>query len=572
MKAARVIVDRLVRHGVPRVFEMCGGMITHLLDALGERSEIDVVSMHHEQAAAFAAEAGARMTGIPGVAMATSGPGATNLLTGIASCWFDSVPAVFITGQVNRNELRGARKVRQVGFQETDIVSLARGVTKGARLLDDPAGVGAAIDEAFALALSGRPGPVLLDIPMDVQRGEADESAGAFTPPSVREPSLPQAQAALDAISRAERPLLLVGGGVRTARATDALREFARLMDVPVVVSLLGVDAVPSNDPLHVGMIGTYGNRWANLALGRADMVCVIGSRLDVRQTGSDRNGFAAGKRFVRIDVDPAELDGGMDGVLSVEADAGAFLRAAIAEAKGSESRPVRTGWRSEIAALRERFPDENELTDLPGVNPARFLHVLSERAGQASAFVADVGQNQMWAAQSLRLGPDQRFLSSAGLGAMGFALPAAAGVALAVPGRPVVVVSGDGGMQVNIQELETIARLGLPAKIVVFNNHCLGMVRQFQDEYFDARYQSTAWGYGAPDFVAVAEAFGVPARRLDEEDGTGDAIEWLFGDPSSPALVDVSISSASRVRPKVTFGNAIYEMEPPPEAQAGGE
>lgn len=570
MKVARVIVDRLVQQGVPCVYEMCGGMITHLLDALGERPEIRVVSVHHEQAAAFAAEAGARMSGIPAVAMATSGPGATNLLTGIASCYFDSVPAVFITGQVNRNELRGVRTVRQVGFQETDIVSMAKGITKAALLLDDPDHVGKAIDDAFTLAMSGRPGPVLLDIPMDVQRAEVDAFAGAHETPALLEPAREQVAAALALLARASRPLLLVGGGVRAARAHEAFREFARLVHVPVVYSLLGMDAMASEDSLSIGLIGTYGNRWANLALGRSDLVMVLGSRLDVRQTGSDRAGFAAGKQLIQIDVDASELDNGLPGVMSILADLGAFLRVAITEAAGSGSLSERsTEWHEEIADFRRRFPDEDELADMPGVNPARLLRALSTHAVDASAFIADVGQNQMWAAQSLRLGPDQRFISSAGLGAMGFALPAAIGVALVAPGRPVVVISGDGGMQVNVQELETIARLGLPAKIVVLNNHCLGMVRQFQDEYFGARYQSTVWGYGAPDFVAVAQAFGIRAMRLEAEADTDDALEWLLAAPTLPALVEVSISSASRVRPKVTFGKVIFDMEPPPGSPA---
>lgn len=570
MKVARAVVEELVRQRVPRVFELCGGMITHLLDALSERPEIDVVSVHHEQSAAFAADAGARMTGVPGVAMATSGPGAVNLLTGIADCYFDSVPAVFITGQVNTGELRGARGVRQSGFQETDIVAMARPVTKDARLLDDPDTVVAQVREAFELAVSGRPGPVLLDIPMDVQRAEVGPPHGAPRAQVRRGPDPAQVRAALDAVAAAERPLLLVGGGVRAAGVSDLFREFVRTLGVPVVHSLLGLDALGAEDPLRVGLIGTYGNRWANLALGRADLVVVLGSRLDVRQTGSDLAGFAAGKSFVQVDIDPAELEGGIPGTLAIESDIGAFLSAATDAARGAAGRHARPDWVAEVGELRRRFPDTRELSDMPGINPAAFLHSLSEASRGASAFTTDVGQNQMWAAQSLAVAGDQRFLTSGGLGAMGFSLPAAIGAALAAPGRPVVAISGDGGMQINIQEIETVSRLGVPLKIVVLNNECLGMVRQFQDEYFDSRHQSTAWGYGAPDFTAVSEAFGVPARRLVDAGDTPAALEWLWDDPARPALLEVMLSPGSRVRPKVAFGKTLFDMEPPPAARQG--
>jgi acetolactate synthase-1/2/3 large subunit len=563
VKVARGIVDGLVRQGVPHVFEMCGGMITHLLDALGERPEIGVVSLHHEQAAGFAAEAGARITGVPGVAMATSGPGATNLLTAIGSCYFDSVPSVFITGQVNRRELRGERSVRQVGFQETDIVAMARGVTKDARRLDDPNAVMGALHDAFATAMSDRPGPVLLDIPMDVQRAEAEEQSFAAYVPSRLEPNPDEVERVISELRVADRPLLLVGGGVRAALAAAHLREFVRTTGVPSVCSLLGVDALGCDDPLRVGLIGTYGNRWANLALGRSDLVVVIGSRLDVRQTGADVAGFAAGRRFVQIDIDPGELDGPVPTSLAIRADAGAFLRAANVAAGGSSIR-VPPEWLDEIAGMKRAYPEEAERAVTQGIDPARFLRALSEASQSASAYTVDVGQNQMWSAQSLRVGDDQRFLTSGGMGAMGFALPAALGASLAVPGRPVICVMGDGGAQVNIQELESVHRLGLPVKVVVLNNRCLGMVRQFQDEYFESRHQSTVVGYGAPDFVAVAAAYGLSAWRIDSSDEIERGLAALMERPDEPGLLEVSLSRASLVRPKVAFGKTIFDMDPP--------
>jgi acetolactate synthase-1/2/3 large subunit len=563
LKASDYIAEFLAAQGVSTVYEMTGGMITHLLDSLHHRDDIEIISMHHEQAAAFAAEGGARMTGVPGVALATSGPGATNLVTGIGSCFFDSVPAVFITGQVNTHEQRGESGVRQSGFQETDIVAIAEPITKAAVRVTNAAELPAVLAEAFRLALSGRMGPVLLDIPMNIQRDEIDSPTPQFVAPDAPLLATDEALAAvLAAAHEAERPIIIAGGGVRGAGASEKLVAFARSWGVPVITSLLGIDTIGAEDELRVGMLGAYGNRWANQALGRADLLIVIGSRLDNRQTGSKVDEFAEGKTIVRVDIDENEITWRVQPQIAVLADAGAFLTQLLA----CET-PMRdwSAWRREVAALKAASPDEAELADLPGINVAEFMHALSDASASASAFVTDVGQNQMWSAQSLRVTSSQRFLTSAGMGAMGFSLPAAIGAAIATRGLSVVSISGDGGMQVNIQELETISRLGLAVKIVVLDNGCLGMVRQFQDEYFDACYQSTVWGYGAPDFGSVAEAYGIPARLVDEPRDIAEAVAWLMYDPHAPALLHVRLTQGTRVRPKVAFGNAIFVMEPPP-------
>ena len=304
MKASDYIVAFLERKGVTCVFELSGGMIAHLLDSFGQFKKIQVVSMHHEQGAAFAAEAYGRMTGVPGVALATSGPGATNLLTGIGSCHFDSSPAVFITGQVNRHEQKGDRPIRQLGFQETDIVSMALPITKAAWKLQTPEEIPRRFEAAFDLATSGRPGPVLLDVPMDVQRCEISAAPASPAGP------LPVSTAPDESfwnrlggqMRLAQRPLILVGGGVRSGLATGLLRDFAAQAGVPVVHSLMGVDVLPYAHPLRVGMIGSYGNRWANWAVGTADFLLVLGSRLDVRQTGSETQSFKGERTIFHVD------------------------------------------------------------------------------------------------------------------------------------------------------------------------------------------------------------------------------------------------------------------------------
>jgi acetolactate synthase I/II/III large subunit len=569
VKASDYIARTLADNGVKFVFELTGGMITHLLDSLAREDRIRIVSCHHEQSAAFAAEAVARLTGVPGVALATSGPGATNLVTGIGSCYFDSVPAVFITGQVNTTELRPRQDMRQSGFQEADIVAIASPMTKAAWQVVDAGEIPAALERAFAIARTGRPGPVLIDLPMDVQRAEISPPvrAGADEPRSTSETRPPLAASviskALEIMASANRPLILAGGGVRAAGAARLLRSFSSVTRIPVVTSLMGLDVLPYDRLQRVGMIGSYGNRWANLALGRSDALLVLGSRLDVRQTGSDVAAFAAGKKIVRVDVDPAELGARPLDAFTVQWDVCEFLEAALSAVDGTRGDRRLTEWVGEIEGLRAQWPDIDEYGSVDGINPARFIHQLSQASRSACAYVVDVGQNQMWAAQSLELGDEQRFLTSGGMGAMGFALPAAIGTALAGGSRPVVAISGDGGAQMNIQELETIARLKLPIKLVVLNNGCLGMVRQFQDDYFESRHQSTVAGYGAPDFVALAEAFGIAALTMCEESETAGALEWLWADETRPALLEVQLSQGSCVWPKVAFGNPVHRMSP---------
>jgi acetolactate synthase-1/2/3 large subunit len=437
-------------------------------------------------------------------------------------------------------------------------------------MIDDAGDIPAALDRAFAIACAGRPGPVLIDLPMDVQRAEISPPGRARTdapgstcedPPSLAASAV---STALDIIASGTRPLTLAGGGVRAAGAAALLRSFSSVTGIPVVTSLMGLDVLPYDQPERVGMIGSYGNRWANLALGRSDALVVLGSRLDVRQTGSDVPAFAAGKKIVRVDVDPAELGARPLDAFSVQGDVGEFLKAALCAVDGTHGGRRRLAeWAAEVAGLRAQWPDADEYGSVDGINPARFMHHLSQASKSACAYVVDVGQNQMWAAQSLELGDEQRFLTSGGMGAMGFALPGAIGAALAGGSRPVVVISGDGGAQMNIQELETIARLKLPIKLVVLNNRCLGMVRQFQDDYFESRHQSTVAGYGAPDFVALAEAFDIAALAMYEESETAGVLEWLWADETQPALLDVQLSQRSCVSPKIPFGNPVHRMSP---------
>jgi len=562
MKATDYIAQALHEKNVTAVFEMSGGMITHLLDSIHLFGKTRIVSTHHEQAAAFAAEGYGRMTGVPGVAMATSGPGATNLLTGVGSCYFDSTPAVFITGQVNRHEQKGNKAIRQLGFQETDIVSMAAPITKHATMVQNPESLQESLEHAFETATSGRPGPVLLDIPMDVQRLQIEpKPVGPSKLTKVLSDEMgPFLEETLKALHQAKFPLILIGGGIRSGRCTDMLLRLIEKLGVPVVNSLMAVDVLPFLHPLRVGMIGTYGNRWANIALHKSDCILVLGSRLDVRQTGSDTKAFSNGKSFFHVDCESGEMNNRVEGCRTLVSELRTFLEFAIAHV----SRQVKKDdWQFEISESRRQWPDDGELPGIDGINPNQFMHALSAATPSASAYVVDVGQHQMWAAQSLRLGADQRFLTSGGMGSMGFALPAAIGVSVAVPHRPCVMIAGDGGFQTNIQELETVRRYGLPIKMIVINNQCHGMVRQFQESYFGGRYQSTFWGYSAPDFEKVSQAYGIRAKTIRDTKELEFAMDWLSSDNAVPCLLQVMVDTYANAYPKVAFGCPISEMEP---------
>lgn len=562
MKASDYIARFLQKEGVTHVFELVGGMITFLIDSLATQTTIKVVSMHHEQAAGFAAEGYARMRGRPGVALATSGPGATNLLTAVGSCYFDSVPAVFITGQVNLSEQRGQRAIRQLGFQETDIVAMSSPVTKRSHMASSADEVSRCLREGFELATEGRPGPVLLDIPLDVQRSRVESPLEDTARPRAKaNPNTHEfAREVMHEMRNAARPMILVGGGIRAAMAAESFRAFVCRCQVPVVHSLMGVDVLAYSHPLRVGMIGSYGNRWANVALSESDCLLVLGSRLDVRQTGADTRAFRGSRKLFHVDCENGELNNRITDCRALVAD----LKEFFAEATKVES-DVRapTGWLTTISGWRNQWPDTEELKEIKGINPNRVLHALAGRSQRAAAYVVDVGQHQMWAAQSLELTEAQRFLTSGGMGAMGFGLPASIGACFASSPDPVVLIAGDGGFQCNIQELQTVARNQLPLKIVIINNNCHGMVRQFQESYFKKRYNSTMWGYSAPNFTEVARAYSIPSRRVEKDAEIGEGIEALWEDPTRPFLLEVMIDASTNAYPKMAFGRPPSEMEP---------
>lgn len=563
MKASDAVAKVLADHNVLYGFELIGGMIAHLVDSINLLGKTKLVSMHHEQGAAFAASAVARATHhkVMGVALGTSGPGATNLITGIADCWLDSHPCLFLTGQVNTHELKGDRAIRQQGFQELDSVALARSITKYAHQVTHADELIPSLLKALRIAREGRPGPVLLDIPMDIQRAEIDEmvldqmiKASLAVPVAESQGSFSEVWASL---AKAQKPLFLIGGGaVNCPNFSRWLSQVGKL-GIPHVASLKGAEKLTASEH-YLGMLGAYGTRAANHAVQNCDLLVVFGSRMDVRQTGAKTETFAANAQVIQFDLDTAQLDNRVKAQQSIHAELDSVFDDFISHAALLPMAPA--AWRTYLAKVFEQsFADE--YADWT-VSPFALFSTLNElTADRALDYVADVGNNQMWAAHTLRLGPNQAMHHSGGLGTMGFAIPAAVGVSIAGH-KPVIVITGDGGAQLNIQELDIVARDQLPILTIVLNNHSLGMVRGFQEMYFEGRNSSTYWNGYTSQFKALGEAYGIPSHSVIDLDAFKAAVTEFLAN-GKPMLIEVLMPDARECRPRLEFGRPIDEQSP---------
>ncbi|HPL82639.1 MAG TPA: thiamine pyrophosphate-binding protein [Candidatus Omnitrophota bacterium] len=562
MKLSDYVIKFIIGEKIKCIFEVCGGSIAHLLNSLYGKNKIADISMHHEQAAAFAAEGYSRASGNIGVALATSGPGATNLITGIGSAYFDNIPCIFITGQVNTYEFKFNKPVRQVGFQETDIVKIIRPLVKEAILVKDPDKIRYYLEKAVFLAKSGRPGPVLLDIPMNIQRAD-------INPSRLKRYQLPKKRLAINKslikkavnlLSNSSRPIILSGGGVRLANAGKELLRFIQKSGIPVVTSLMGLDSVAHDNDYFTGMIGTYGNRQANLAIANADLVLALGTRFDTRQTGTRPETFARGSKIIHVDIDPHELNNKVKADLIINSDLKDFLKEINRYNIGNK--PRLSLWKKQVNLYKKRFSRPISAVQGISIEPHLLMHMLSTAVPADAIICIDIGQNQMWAAQSLKIRGTQRLLTQGGMAAMGSALSMGIGAAFAQPGKTIVVVTGDGGFQLNIQELETLYHYQLPVKIVLLNNHCYGMVRQFQEQYFSKRYQATVIGYSSPDFQDVVKAYKIKSNKIKLNNEIKGALKRLLRD-AKPGFLEVDISKASLVTPKLAVNRPLEDQEP---------
>jgi acetolactate synthase I/II/III large subunit len=559
---ADAVADAFVRHGIERIHVFPGGTIAPIFESAIARG-IEIFTARHEQGAGYAALAAARLRGRTEVAMVTSGPGATNLVTPVADAYFDSTPLVAITGQVGTSDMRGERPIRQRGFQEIDTVALMRPITKAQILPLDPSEVPEAIERAFRESAEGRPGPVLLDLPMNVQRGELGEQQPlAPAAPEVATPRLNPGQ--LDAVAErllaALRPVIVAGQGVLLARAHEELRRLAIGRGIPVSHSLLGLGALPSWHPLALGYHGHTGNQYAGRAIHEADLVLVLGSRLDVRQTGSVPERFAPDAQIVRVELEQAELDHSrVRSDIALHGDVREALAGMLERLEGAPASALDV-WHERIAGWREEFAlrwDEGgALKPQPIIEAANRL-----TAGEDVVCVTGVGCHQHWVARHFDIDfPRRPLLTSGGHGAMGYDLPTAVGAQLARPEAAVLCFVGDGSLQINIQELASVVELDLPVKLVVLDNRRLGIVSQFQLQNWGE--DPTCGGKWNPDFAAIARSYGIPSWTVERQGQIEDALAQALA-TQGPALVHCLIDPQENVVPMLLAGQTMDRMWP---------
>jgi acetolactate synthase-1/2/3 large subunit len=556
---ADLVAQFLADVKTPAVFELSGGMIAFLTDAIVRLGKTSVISTRHEQAAGFAAEGATRISGRSSVAMGTSGPGATNLITAIASSYFDSVPTIFITGQVNQRELKRSSIQRQNGFQEFDIVNAVDDITKYTVRINSETDLLGELKKCWTLANEGRPGPVLMDIPIDVQQELALDNPKFSLEPTQnlgKFDNNEKAHELLELIKASKQPVVLLGGGIRTSQSVDLIRKLVGKWKLPVLYSLMAVDVLDITSPYRIGMIGSYGNRWANRAVARADLIIALGTRLDVRQTGSDPLSFTKGKKIFRVDVDIAEIQGRINADVSVHSHLNDFLLTLDQMEIESDF----SDWLGSIYADAAAMPQKLEQSAEVEFNPNELMSWVSSISSGSNGYVVDVGQHQMWAAQSIEIQAHQRFITSGGLGAMGFALPAAIGAAIVQPGRW-VVIAGDGCTQLSLPELQTIKQHNLPITVCVINNRQHGMVAQFQEANMEGRYFATRDGYSAPDFCELANAFGIKSLRLQSSQEMYDADELVSNWNTGPLVLEFIVSNEAKALPKMDSGTELKDL-----------
>ena len=556
---ADALMDSLRRHGVDTIFGYPGGAILPIYDAVFKAEQegwLKHILVRHEQGGTHAADGFARATGKVGVCFGTSGPGATNLVTGIATAQMDSVPLVVITGQVPRPA------IGTDAFQETDIFGITLPIVKHSWVVRDPSEIAKVVAQAFLIASSGRPGPVLIDIPKDVGQEMfkyLPVEPGSIKPPGFELPFAPEHKAisaALDLIENAEQPLLYVGGGVISSGAHETLAAIANRYQIPVTTTLMGKGAFDERDPLSVGMLGMHGTAYANFAVTECDLLIAIGARFDDRVTGK-LDTFAPKAKVIHFEIDPAEINKNRVVEVSVLGDVGISLVKLLDLSNQRKTNPRTSEWINKIKNWKNKFPlmtppKEGE------IYPQEVLIALRDLA-QDAYITTDVGQHQMWAAQYLLNGPRQ-WISSAGLGTMGFGMPAAMGVKVALPKEKVICIAGDASILMNIQELGTIAQYKLNLKVIIINNHWQGMVRQWQESFYDERYSASNMSVGEPDFISLSNAFGIEGIVISERENLIPELQKALAN-EGPVLVNVNVRKGENCYPMVPPGKSNAQM-----------
>ena len=553
MKGAKIIIESLIREGVEVIFGYPGGSVIPFFDCLYD-APIKFILTRHEQAAAHAADGYARSTGKVGVCIATSGPGATNLTTGIATAYMDSVPIVAITGQVKTS------LIGNDAFQEADITGITRSISKYNYLVKDVKDLAYTVKEAFYLASTGRPGPVVIDLPVDVQTQEADFNYPEKIEMRSYNPThfgvSGQIKKVLKYIYNSKKPVIMAGGGVIISEAAGELLKFAEKANIPVTTTLMGLGGFPSTHQLSLGMPGMHGTVYANLAITESDLLISIGSRFDDRVTGR-LNAFAPGAKIIHIDIDPTSISKNIKVDVPIVGDAKNILGQLVEEIDKAKLSDL-TSWNKKIRDWKKKHPLEYKKNKSGKIKPQHVIEEIYKQTKGKAIIVTEVGQNQMWASQFYKYDYPRNFLSSGGLGTMGYGFPAAIGAKIANPKKEVIVIAGDGSIQMNIQELATLSTYNIKVKIIILNNSCLGMVRQWQELFYNRRYSGTP--LKNPNFVKIAEGYGIKGMQVKKVSEVKKAVEKILKAKDS-VMADFLIEPEENVFPMVPAGEAINRM-----------
>ena len=581
MKLSDYVVAFLQKKGIRHFFGYQGTMIAHLVDSIERNPDTENHSSYNEQGAAFAACGYAQAKEECACAYATSGPGAVNLLSGVADAYYDSLPVIFLTGQLNTYEYSGIKGLRQQGFQETDIVAMAKPITKYAVQIRDAEDIVTELNKAYHIATTGRRGPVLIDLPMNIQRGEVEKPVydmefeedvcGVEVEEAVETASAhilhgtdEAVRAICDELEQAKRPVIMLGHGVDSAVSQQKLIRFARSRQIPIITSVLAKSVLAYDDPQNFGCIGgAYGHRYANMiANAKSDLLLCFGISLCTRQIGTKVNEFAKGAKIIRVDLDPYNLQRNIhengENEIKILAETGTLIQA-LDKVPCREQEGI-SDWMVVCSEIRENLQAVDDA--LPERYPNRMIGELSDMLKDTGAIAVDVGQHMVWSYQSFKNREGQKLLFSGGHGAMGYALPAAIGAYYAT-GKPTACICGDGAFQMNIQELEWVKRENLPVKIMVMNNEALGMIRHLQRDYFDCLFAGTTdgCGFASCDFSKVAAAYGIPSCRMHCEDVKEEAPQFMEG--QGPKLLEVMLEHGTFAYPKTCLGEPIHNQQP---------
>ncbi len=554
LKGSQIVIESLKKEGVEVLFGYPGGSVIPFFDSLYGDKAIKFYLPRHEQGAVHMADGYARSTGKVGVCVATSGPGATNLTTGIATAYMDSIPLVAITGQVKTS------LIGNDAFQEADVTGITRSISKHNYLVKDIKDLAKTIKEAFYLASSGRPGPVVIDLPVDIQMQETEfeypekVNLRSYNPTLFGHPG--QIKKALKVIYKAKKPVVIAGGGIITSRADKEATEFAKKIKAPVTATLMGMGGFPAKEELFLGMPGMHGTVYANMAITESDLLISIGCRFDDRITGKV-SAFAPDAKIIHIDIDPTSISKNIKVDVPIVGDAKNVLGQLNQEIK-AEKLPNITPWQKKIKEWKKKYPLTYSKSKAGKLRPQYIIEEIYKQTKGKAIISTEVGQNQMWAAQFYKFDYPHHFLSSGGLGTMGYGFPAAIGAKVGNPDKEVIVIAGDGSLQMNIQELATLSSYGIAVKVIILNNHFLGMVRQWQEIFYGRRYSATP--LKNPDFVKVAQGYGVKGLRIKKKSDVKKAVKEILAAKKS-VIADFWIEEEENVFPMVPAGEAINRM-----------